>query len=187
MAKMLEHFKLGCHQEYVACQWHTLLCYLHKSLYIHVCHWQAQIPYFYLNYQTITLQGYFRLALHKFRPHLAFLCFGHANFSPLTYTRVMHYVITAHVPDLRIGEQSESLLANSRRKAINLMKPRNRPKVTRLFFPRERAGSGHETSDTRPFPRERVGSGHETTWHGRAVRQGHAHSSTHRMRHSACT
>ena len=30
-------------------------------------------------------------------------------------------------------------------KAINLMKPRNQPKVTRPFFPRERAGSGHET------------------------------------------
>ena len=33
-----------------------------------------------------------------------------------------------------------------RRKAINLMKPRNQPKVTRPFFPRERAGSGHETT-----------------------------------------
>ena len=29
--------------------------------------------------------------------------------------------------------------------SINVMKPRNRPKVTRPFFPRERAGSGHET------------------------------------------
>ena len=49
-------------------------------------------------------KGIFRLALHKFRPHLAFLCFGHASYN----YRVMHYVITAHVPDLRIGEQSES-------------------------------------------------------------------------------
>ena len=35
--------------------------------------WQAQIVNFYLNYQTITLQGYLRLALHKFRPQHAFL------------------------------------------------------------------------------------------------------------------
>ena len=114
MAKMLENFELGCHQEYVACQWHT--CNLYKSLYIHVCHWQAQIPYFYLNYQTITLQEHFRLALHKFRPHLAFLCCGSSRqlslLHTLAYTRVMHYPITAHVPDLRIGEQSESRLAH---------------------------------------------------------------------------
>ena len=32
-----------------------------------------------------------------------------------------------------------------RRKAINLIKPRNRPKVTRPFFPCERTESGHET------------------------------------------
>ena len=50
-----------------------------------MCHWQTQIPNFCLNHQTITLQGHFRLALHKFRPHLAFLCFGHANF-PSTRT-----------------------------------------------------------------------------------------------------
>ena len=31
-------------------------------------------------------------------------------------------------------------------KAINLMKPEESAKVTRPFFPRERAGSGHETS-----------------------------------------
>ena len=55
--------------------------YCHRfSLYMYVCDWLAQIPYFYLNYQTITLQGHFRVALHKFRPQLAFLCFGHANF-----------------------------------------------------------------------------------------------------------
>ena len=35
--------------------------------------WQAQIVTFYLNYQTITLQGHLRLALHKFRPQHAFL------------------------------------------------------------------------------------------------------------------
>ena len=35
-----------------------------------------------------------------------------------------------------------------RRKAI---KPRNRPKVTRPFFPRERAGSGHETRTRLPI------------------------------------
>ena len=77
MAKMVEHFKLGCHQEYVACQWHTRNLYI--SLYIHVRHWQAQIPHFYLNYHTITLQGHFRLTLHEVRPHLAFLCIGHAK------------------------------------------------------------------------------------------------------------
>ena len=46
----------------------------HVTYKSHVYHWQAQIPNFCLDYQTITLQGHFRLALHKFRPHLAFLC-----------------------------------------------------------------------------------------------------------------
>ena len=31
---------------------------------------------------------------------------------PTSHTRVMHYVITAHVPDLRIGEQSESQVSH---------------------------------------------------------------------------
>ena len=55
-----------------------------KLLYIYVCHWQAQIPCFYLNYQTITLQEQFRLALNQFRPHLAFLCSRHVNFPTFT-------------------------------------------------------------------------------------------------------
>ena len=75
---------------------------------MYVCDWLAQIPYFYLNYQTITLQGHFRVSLHKFRPQL--FCVSDTPTFPLTYTGVMHYVITAHVPDLRISEQSESRL-----------------------------------------------------------------------------
>ena len=68
MVKMLEHLK-GCHEEYIVCQWYS----------VQVCHWQPQIPNFYLSYHTITFQEHFRLAWHRFRSHLAFLWFRHTN------------------------------------------------------------------------------------------------------------
>ena len=58
MARMLEYFTLGCRSHGT-----------YKSLCIHLCQWQSQILHFYLNYH---FAGNFRLALPKFRPHLAF-------------------------------------------------------------------------------------------------------------------
>ena len=105
MAKMLEHFKLGCHQEYVVCQWHT--CKISTYLFVTGRHRS------HISSSTIRL-SLCRGILDKLYINISLTLLFCVSGTPtcphtvLTYSRVMHYVITAHVPDLRIGEQSES-------------------------------------------------------------------------------
>ena len=49
----------------------------------------------------------------------------------------MHYVITAHVPDLRIGEQSESLRKQSTRRSCMVSSPTKSWKFLQLQFMRK--------------------------------------------------
>ena len=72
--------------------------------YVHTC-----VPLrhrSHISTSTITLQGHFRLALHKFSPSPCFSVFRTCQLRQLSLL-VMHYVITAHVPDLRIGESPQ--------------------------------------------------------------------------------
>ena len=90
LGRILEHFKLGCRSHV------TLYVYILKII---VCHWQQQILNCTLN---ITLQGTFnRLALHKFRHHLAFC----VTDTPTLLLRCLHSdsrnCNKAHVPDPR--------------------------------------------------------------------------------------